>query len=339
MDNTSTKRTADDVSGTKDSKIARVISNDGPSKENSVENSQAAKIPPSVSDSAPKQPPAAVDFTQLLQSHGHQVTSTSTQVPPTVPITSTSSAPTSAAPSTVTPSTDVIDIPSLLNLHSGSKILVMWELEQGPGLPLKRHWWPATLLPWDERVYLMEDEETGDSQSVPLRLINYEPSEELGYPEETLSECAFLGDHLVFDLGENNTTMFKREGEFWEPSDVDLEEAPVQAPVSNFGREEVGTGGGGGEAIVFDRSREGMERFLNDLLADAFANVSSRMTNLTPAKQHMVAEVINKSKQTILESMLKKLEGVEEVTREHINAIMEDVGEAIGRIREEAKEA
>ncbi|GMI04509.1 hypothetical protein TrVE_jg11780 [Triparma verrucosa] len=350
------KRKPETTAAKEETKIPRVVSSNAEGVEE--KENEPNSLLPSLREEGKQ---SGVDFSMILEAHGvnggaEAATTEQTMggtVATTTKITTPSATTTAESKDSITDSiTDIIDIPKILGLKDGEKISVMWELEQGPGLELKRHWWPATLLPWDGRVHTMIDEETNDSQTVPLRLINYEPSVELGYPDETLSECAFLGDHLVYDLGEDNTTMFRLEGEVWEPSDVDLTEADVDGG-AGVG---VGVGGAGagagtgtdlggnvvagssnpGEAVTFDLSRDGLENFLNGLLAEALQRVSGNFTNLSPAKQHMVAEVVAKSKPVLLESMVRKLEGVTEVTMEHIKAIMDDVGETIGSIREEA---
>jgi hypothetical protein len=131
-------------------------------------------------------------------------------------------------PSTPKTPEGVLDVPMFLGLEDGARLAILWDLDgEGEGEKIRK-WWGGTLLPYDGRTHAMTDDETGDNATCALRVIDYDEAPELGYAERTLSEVAFLGDHLVYDLSEDNTTCYKREGESWEPSDVDLEEEPAE---------------------------------------------------------------------------------------------------------------
>ncbi|GMI31574.1 hypothetical protein TrRE_jg10345 [Triparma retinervis] len=205
-------------------------------------------------------------------------------------------------PSTPRTPEGVLDVPMFLGLEDGARLVILWDLDgEGEGEKIRK-WWGGTLLPYDGRTHVMTDDETGDNATCALRVIDYDEAPELGYAERTLSEVAFLGDHLVYDLSEDNTTCYKREGESWEPSDVDLEEEPAE---------------------VLGAVGEKMRRKPEQLPDTAY-------------QQRLVAETYVKSKEKVLEVMKVKLSGVSNITREHIQEIMEEVGAAIQATRAES---
>jgi len=181
-----------------------------------------------------------------------------TAPPPSSAPPSTAS-PASAPPSTTSP-LETTDVAASLNLAPGSRLVVMWDLvtdaepdfavsSKGsksalPEQQVTETWWGATLLPADGRSYSLRDDETGEVGVVPLRVLDYDANDAMGYPERTQSECVFVGEHLIFDTALQMTSIFKREGDAWLPSDVDLNEgvgegaegvAPAAAAAAAYG--------------------------------------------------------------------------------------------------------
>ena len=204
---------------------------------------------------------------------------------------------------------------------------------------LVQHWWPCTLLPPTPGLtHTMTDEETGDSQSVPLLRVLYDARPELGYDDAITSDVCFLGEHLVYDVGEDNTTVFKREGEEWEPADVDLTPAPQPSGEVSSVASGGGARGGGdphpGE-VMFDKSRAGMAAFVDTILTQALAKVNPLFGRLPADRKLAVAEVVSRAKAKIVDAMVVRLEGVEVVTREHVAGVIEAVGEGIEDVKRE----
>ncbi|GMI29364.1 hypothetical protein TrCOL_g6484 [Triparma columacea] len=218
-------------------------------------------------------------------------------------------------PSTPKTPEGVLDVPMFLGLEDGARLAILWDLDgEGEGEKIRK-WWGGTLLPYDGRTHAMTDDETGDNATCALRVIDYDEAPELGYAERTLSEVAFLGDHLVYDLSEDNTTCYKREGESWEPSDVDLEEEPAEV---------LGAVVCDGDVYSGD-----MEKLVDGIFLSVLKKVFPMYSSSTAYQQRLVAETYVKSKEKVLEVMKVKLSGVTNITREHIQEIMEEVGAAI----------
>ena len=275
-----------------------------------------------------------LDFTSILEqaaAASSKVARVVTTEEDTTTKTTTNTTTTTTTTTPPSPSSTVLDIPSLINLATGSRISVLWELTQADSLDLVKEWWPATLLPPSGQTHVMTDEETSDSQTVPLRQISYDPNPNLGYPEPTVSDVAFLGDHLVYDLGEGNTTVFKREGEDWSPADVDLTEAPPPSTTAAGAPLD----GAAGAAVTFGNGRDGITAFVDNLYDSAFSKVSPQFSSLSASRRLAVAEVVARSKAKIVDAMCERLEGVDVVTGEIVREIIEEVGEGVEGIKRE----
>jgi hypothetical protein len=127
----------------------------------------------------------------------------------------------------------------------------MWDLESEGGGSFTETWWGASILPYAAgSTYELRDDETGDVATVPMHTLRYDANELLGYPEATESDVVFLSEHLIFDVGLQMTSVFKKEGSAWLPSDVDLTEA--QGAEEKQGKEEKKE-----EAVVIGSTRAG----------------------------------------------------------------------------------
>jgi hypothetical protein len=230
-------------------------------------------------------------------------------------------------PSTPRTPEGVLDVPMFLGLEDGARLVILWDLDgEGEGEKIRK-WWGGTLLPYDGRTHVMTDDETGDNATCALRVIDYDEAPELGYAERTLSEVAFLGDHLVYDLSEDNTTCYKREGESWEPSDVDLEEEPAevlgavgekmrrkpeQLPelyISIFSRHIIPTSLPPTPPTVCDGDvySGDMEKLVDGIFLSVLKKVFPMYSSSTAYQQRLVAETYVKSKEKVLEVMKVKV--------------------------------
>ena len=92
-----------------------------------------------------------------------------------------------------------------------------------------------------------------------------------------------------------------------------------------------------GGDIVFEKSDQGMENFLDTML-QGLINESKSFTSASAASQRYAASMILKGKEKLLESMKKKLEGVSVVTADHVRSIIEDFNEDWDEAKREVME-
>jgi hypothetical protein len=107
------------------------------------------------------------------------------------------------------PSWSIHDIcEQVLGLKGGDRVEVLWDIspeeeEETPAsadvaaAKSETRWWGATLLPPDSpvRYYTFDDEEGDeavDLESVPIRVLDYDPYVEGGFPDKSLNDVAFL---------------------------------------------------------------------------------------------------------------------------------------------------
>ncbi|GMI40098.1 hypothetical protein TeGR_g2224 [Tetraparma gracilis] len=274
-----------------------------PAKKTKVEDPEAA--PPAPTAPAPTAPAAAS--------------------PPPPASASTSVSSSSPAALTSTPA----DVLQQLDLHTGSRVVVMWDLESEGGGSFTETWWGASILPYAAgSTYELRDDETGDVATVPMHTLRYDANELLGYPEATESDVVFLSEHLIFDVGLQMTSVFKKEGSAWLPSDVDLTEA--QGAEEKQGKEEKKE-----EAVVIGSTRAEYEDFFDAMFASSFASVQSMYSGVSGSSKMAVAEIFAKSRTEIVDSLWNKTQGMSEVTTEVVQEIIAEVGERLAAIKAE----
>mmetsp|Transcript_45651 Transcript_45651/g.67352 ORF Transcript_45651/g.67352 Transcript_45651/m.67352 type:complete len:347 (-) Transcript_45651:457-1497(-) len=242
------------------------------------------------------------------------------------------------------------DVCKSLSIKQGDRLEILWDLNpEGTTASEEKketRWWGATLLPIDEPVrYYMFDEEDeqnteekssgagisgsarspvrggGAGERVPIRVLDYDPHVEGGYPERSLSQVAFLSDKLVYDIGVKATLVFRREGSTWEPNEEDMTEA-----VSENGYVDVAVAA----------TKESVLPILEMVLCNVLKKVQPRMAALTAEQQIYVAERIAAAKEKMAEKLVKEMQkdgASREITPDIINMCMEEVGHELTSLR------
>jgi len=81
-----------------------------------------------------------------------------------------------------------------------------------------------------------------------------------------------------------------------------------------------------------------IRRFFDTMFASAFAKITqaTAMYSFTSAvKQRAVAEIFGQARTELIESLWKNTQGVEIVTQEHIQTIIQEVGQKLTDIKRE----
>jgi hypothetical protein len=162
---------------------------------------------------------------------------------------------------------EVLDIATMLGYKPGDRFVVQWEVhsdESEDKEPTTR-WWGATLLEHDGRT---ED-------SVAIRVLDYDPYTEGGFPERSEEDVIFLGkDTLVNPVTQDEMT-YRPEGD---------------------------------EAVWL--GREDVEGVVNATLEKAFQKNSQAWKSMSSAQQAVIAGTIAEKKEKLLDLLLAQPNGV-----------------------------
>jgi hypothetical protein len=189
---------------------------------------------------------------------------------------------------------EVLDLATTLGLKVGDRFEVEWEITQDDSEEsgdaaaaaaaaeteetYTTRWWGATLLEHGGRT---ED-------SVAVRVLDYDPYPEGGFPERSREEVIFLGRDVLIDPNTHEEMHYRREG--------DDDSSAVY-----IGRDE-------------------MENVVNETLANAMQKNSKSWNGLSRAQQASIADIIAKKKEKLLELLLSQPNGV--VTTSEMHAII-----------------
>ena len=223
-------------------------------------------------------------------------------------------------------------------IKTGDRLEVMWDLEEDvitsspvfEQVEKSSRWWGATLLPPSDPVetHLLTDPENGDTALMVVRVLDYDPYPEGGYPESSPTKIVFVADNLIYDLDCEESCVFRREGEEYEPplNSVD----PINNPVPSSTPE-----------VLFEASLDGATSLIDGMLSSAIASVMSKFEKVDAARQAVIGEIIGESRQTMIEALLKKMnvmksDGVDSLTQEHIGEIMAEIGPTLATLKDRA---
>ena len=128
--------------------------------------------------------------------------STPIEHPPKRPRVSPADDDTATATTVVTP----FDTARTLGFQAGDRIEVRWELssEDTNSVSTESRWWGATLLEHDGRT-------TDDG--VAIRILDYDPCEEWGYPERSLESVIFGNEFFLINPETMDQLFYRKEGE------------------------------------------------------------------------------------------------------------------------------
>jgi len=227
---------------------------------------------------------------------------------------------------------------TVLGFQPGDRVEVLWDITpDDDDAPKETRWWGATLLPPDQplryHTFDLDEDSTSDRERVPLRVLDYDPYEEGGFPENSLNDTAFLSDKLLYDMGIRGTLIYRRAGSTWTPSDEDLTEAhacssdtpPTTTPIECV-------------SVTLDGTKASVLPILDSVLAKAIAQVQPRLSSLTAERQLYVAEEVSKAKERLADKLVEEMQskGTREITPEIIKMCMEEVGKELAALKQKA---
>jgi hypothetical protein len=156
--------------------------------------------------------------------------------------------------------TEVLDLATTLGFKPGDRLEVQWEVCDGDGETSETRWWGATLMEHDGRT---ED-------SVAIRVLDYDPYPEGGFPDRSLEDVIFIGSDLLCDPHEHREMFYRRENQ---------------------------------DEEVFSLSENEIEEFVNNTLMSAFNKQKDAFDQLDRAKQAVIADKIAQKKKRLLDLM------------------------------------
>lgn len=168
---------------------------------------------------------------------------------------------------------EVLDLAETMGYKTGDRFEVKWEVSNDGNEEedIIEHWWSATLLEHDGRT----------TDSVAIRVLDYDPFPEGGFPERSKEDIIILGrDTLV-----NPET---------------CEELTYR--VAGTSEEEE-------EALIYLR-RDNVEEIVNSTLQNALVKNSEAWSRLAPAQQAVIASSVAEKKKKLVELLLNFPGGV-----------------------------
>jgi hypothetical protein len=173
---------------------------------------------------------------------------------------------------------EVLDLALTLGLKPGDRFEVQWEITQDAGdvtgdltaaadetePETITRWWGATLLGHDGRT---ED-------SVAVRVLDYDPFPEGGFPEGSPEDVIFMGHDVLIDPNTNQELHYRREGE--------------------------------DDSSAVWLGREGVEEVVNATLSNAMQKNSKSWNGLSRAQQGSIAEIIAQKKEKLVQLLLSQ---------------------------------
>lgn len=242
----------------------------------------------------------------------------------------------------------IVDIAQALSLEPGSRIEVQWDLHFDTDVvddtedqidqkeaadaqidTKQTRWWGGTLLHADTRVHTLQDGR--DELTVPIRVIDYDPYIEGGFPDRSLEDVCFLTDHSLLNIASDSRSYWRKEGDTWEPNtDMDEEERTIMTEGADAGDDD--------DISVSSTSKEdALRAVLDAVLQSAMqkAGIMSKMMKLEASQRSIMAEKIAKAKKKLTDKLLELSgdgdangngEGLETViTKDHIKKCMEEL--------------
>jgi hypothetical protein len=177
---------------------------------------------------------------------------------------------------------NVFDGAFVYGLKSGDRVSVKWEIIENEGTADERavdHWWGATLLEYDGRTYIEqeEDEEQShenddDAGPVAVHLLEYDEYPEGGFPEKSREEIIFASAFELVDMKSMDTLPYKRIG------------------VDNM-------------IEVIGNENGGFEEMVNTVLANAMKKSMGNFNSLPASVQLTIAEKIANKKAKLVTLM------------------------------------
>lgn len=167
---------------------------------------------------------------------------------------------------------EVLDLAETMGYKAGDRFEVKWEVSKdGDDDNIIEHWWTATLLEHDGRT----------TDSVAIRVLDYEPFPEGGFPERSQEDVIFMGRDTLVNPETCEELTYRVAG-----TSEDDDEAPIYL------------------------RRDNVEEIVNATLESAMAKNSEAWSRLAPAQQAVIATSVAKKKQKLVNLLLEFPGGV-----------------------------
>jgi hypothetical protein len=184
------------------------------------------------------------------------------------------------------PSSNIFDGAFVYGLKPGDRVSVKWEIIENEGTDDEKavdHWWGATLLEYDGRTYIEQEDDEDEKQQqlndtdddagpVAVHLLEYDEYPEGGFPEKSREEVIFASAFELVDLKSMDTLPYKRIGD-----DNMIE--------------------------VIGNENGGFEEMVNTVLANAMKKSSGNFNSLPASVQLNIAEKIAEKKAKLVKLM------------------------------------
>jgi hypothetical protein len=189
------------------------------------------------------------------------------------------------------PKLETVDLAISLGFKAGDRIEVEWEVadDEDTGV-LNTRWWGSTLKAHDGRT---------TSEGLAIRVLDYDPYPEGGFPERSLEEVVFATPNVLV------------HPDALEQQSDDIDEL-------HFRRE--------GEEETVTMNNESLRCHLNELLVDIMKEktITSAFRNMDAAQQAQFAEVVANGKEKLIDAIQTQWDQTRKVlTPEDIPGIME----------------
>jgi hypothetical protein len=192
------------------------------------------------------------------------------------------------------PSKVVIDKAVQLGLKPGDRIEVQWqignddededeeeEVDDGDKKETIRcRWWPATLLEHDGQSVIIDDQ--GEKVAVAIRVLDYDPYPEGGFPERSQEHVVFLGQGSIVDVETEERMAYRKQGEHYGEDDD--------------------------QPVVLLHEHE-MEEYVNTMMASLIEKHSDKFQKLPASVQAVVAERLSNDKSKFLDVLMQTKDG------------------------------
>lgn len=252
------------------------------------------------------------------------------------------------------PANNVVDITQIVQLEPGARIEVQWDItlegeqdDKPQSTELHTHrltrWWGGTLLPKDSRTHSLEDHDgqVQDEVTVPVRVIDYDPYFDGGFPDRSLEDVCFLSDHSLLNVSSNSRAFWRKEGDNWEPplnmdeDDMLLMSSATTTTITGLPAGIASSANGntsddGDDVSVASASKDdAMKLVLDSVLQSAMqtSGILEKLNTLDPSQQRFMAEKIAFAKEKLAEKLAESLEadnGRVVVTKEHVIKSVEE---------------
>jgi hypothetical protein len=159
---------------------------------------------------------------------------------------------------------EVLDLARTMGLEAGDRLEVQWEIEMNGETATR--WWGATLLEHDGRT---ED-------GVAIRILDYDPFPEGGFPESSKEEVIFMGRDVLINYASQEESSYRL--------------------LTDDNSEVVWVG------------NEGIEDLVDTILTSAMQKTASNFNALPRAQQALFAEKVAEKKEKLVQLLKNHME-------------------------------